>query len=123
MKLGHEVRLIPAKAVRPFVLRNRTDAADAQAIWTALQQPEMRTVAIKSEHQQAILSLHRMRTQLMKFRIMQSNAIRGMLREVGHTLPESFNAMGKAMPDAFAALEGKLPGMLIDTRRELWARV
>jgi transposase len=49
--LGHEVRLIAAKSVRPFVLRNKTDAADARAIWTAVQQPEARFVAIKSEHQ------------------------------------------------------------------------
>jgi len=46
--------LLPAKAVRPFVLRNKTDAADARAIWTAVQQPEMKTVAIKSEFQQCI---------------------------------------------------------------------
>ena len=78
-KLDHEVRLLPAKAVRPFVLRNKTDAADAQAIRTAVQQPEMRTVTVKSEYQQSILALHRMRTQLMKFCVMQSNAICGLL--------------------------------------------
>jgi transposase len=122
-KLGHEVRLLPAKAVRPFVLRNKTDAADAQAIWTAVQQPGMKNVSIKSEHQQAILALHRMRSQLMKFRIMHSNAIRGLLQEFGQTLPESYHAMGKAMATAFAALEGKLPGILIDTLREQWTRV
>ena len=49
-QLGHTVRLLPAKAVRPFVLRNKTDAADARAIWTAVQQPEMKTVAIKTEY-------------------------------------------------------------------------
>lgn len=122
-RLGHEVRLLPARAVRPFVLRNKTDAADAQAIWTAVQQPGMKNVSIKSEHQQAILALHRMRSQLMKFRIMQSNAIRGLLQEFGQTLPESYNALCKAMNSAFSALEGRLPGMLIDTFREQWARV
>lgn len=69
-QLGHTVRLLPAKAVRPFVLRNKTDAADARAIWTAVQQPEMKTVAIKTEYQQSILALHRMRAQLLKFRHM-----------------------------------------------------
>ena len=64
-QLGHTVRLLPAKAVRPFVLRNKTDAADARAIWTAVQQPEMKTVAIKTEYQQSILALHRMRAQLL----------------------------------------------------------
>ena len=59
--LGHEVVLLHAKFIRPFVQTNKTDAADARAIWTAVQQPGMRTVAAKTEEQQAMLSLHRMR--------------------------------------------------------------
>ena len=47
--LGHEVVLLHAKFIRPFVQTNKTDAADARAIWTAAQQPEMRTVAVKTE--------------------------------------------------------------------------
>ena len=54
--------------VRPFVGGNKNDAHDARAIWTAVQQPGVKTVAIKSEEQQAILALHRMRQQLVKFR-------------------------------------------------------
>ena len=69
--LGHEVRLIAAQFVRPYVKRNKTDAADAQAIWEAVQRPEMRFVAVKDEHQQAVLTLHRMREQLVKMRTMQ----------------------------------------------------
>ena len=55
---------MPAKAVRPFVTGNKSDAHDARAIWTAVQQPGVKTVAIKTEEQQAILALHRMRQQL-----------------------------------------------------------
>ena len=69
--LGHEVVLLHAKFIRPFVQTNKTDAADARAIWTAMQQPQMRTVAAKTEDQQAMLSLHRMRVLLVKFRTMQ----------------------------------------------------
>ena len=69
--LGHEAVLLHAKFIRPFVQTNKTDAADARAIWTAVQQPGMRTVAVKSEEQQAVLGLHRVRTQLTKFRTMQ----------------------------------------------------
>ena len=54
--LGHEVVLLHAKFIRPFVQTNKTDAADARAIWTAVQQPGMRTVAAKTEDQQAMLS-------------------------------------------------------------------
>ena len=71
--LGHEVVLLHASFIRPFVLTNKTDAADARAIWTAVTQPGMRTVAVKTEDQQAMLSLHRIRSLLVKFRTMQVN--------------------------------------------------
>ncbi len=57
--LGHAVKLLPAKAVKPFVGGNKSDVHDARAIWTAVQQPEVKAVAVKSEEQQAILALHR----------------------------------------------------------------
>lgn len=69
--LGHQVKLLPAKQVRPFVLCDKTDARDAQAIWVAAQQFHIRAVPVKSQQQQACLALHRMRAQLMKMRIMQ----------------------------------------------------
>jgi transposase len=62
---GHCVRLVSAQFVRPFVKTNKTDAADAQAIWEAVQRPEMRFVALKSKEQQAVLALHRIRQQLI----------------------------------------------------------
>lgn len=70
---SHEVRLISPRKVRPFVQRNKTDSADAQAIWTASHRPGMRFVPVKTEAQQVVLSLHRLRAQLMKTRIMQTN--------------------------------------------------
>lgn len=121
--LGHEVKLLAARSVRPFVLRNKTDAADARAIWTAVQQPEARIVAIKSEHQQTILALHRMREQLMKFRIMQTNALRGILYEFGMVLPSGYPALAKAWPGALATASERLPAMLIVSLQEQWSRV
>jgi transposase len=56
VKLGHEVRLIAAQFVRPFVKTNKTDAADAEGIWEAALRPGMRYVALKSEERQAMLS-------------------------------------------------------------------
>jgi transposase len=52
--LGHEAVLLHASFIRPFVQTNKTDAADAKAIWTAANQPEMRTVAVKTQDQQSI---------------------------------------------------------------------
>ena len=65
-KLGHEVRLVAAQFVRPFVKANKNDAADAAAIWETVQRPDMRFVAVKSEEQRSILALHRMREQSPK---------------------------------------------------------
>ena len=79
--LGHEVRLIHARHVRPFVRGNKNDAADAQAIWSAAQQPDMRWVPLKSEEQQAVLSLHRVRAQWIKVRTQTVNGLRGLLYE------------------------------------------
>ena len=87
-ELGHEVRLLPAKMVRPFVGGNKSDAHDARAIWTAVQQPGVKTVAIKSEEQQANLALHRMRQQLVKFRTAHINGLRGLLTEYGEVMPK-----------------------------------
>lgn len=120
---GHEVRLLASRSVRPFVLRNKTDAADVQAIWTAVQQPGACLVAIKQAKQQTILSLHRIRAQLLKVRIMQSNALRGLLYELGIVLPEGHVRLAKAIPEAFATVENELPSLLLESLREQWARI
>ena len=91
--LGHEVRLIAAQFVRPFVKTNKTDAADAEAIWETAQRPGMRFVALKSEEQQAVLSLHRMRAQLVKIRGMQSYQVRSLLYEFGVVTGQGFAAL------------------------------
>jgi transposase len=75
IKMGHDVKLIPAEFAKAFNIRNKSDAADARAIWLAVQQPG-KPVAVKTETQQAMLALHRMRQQLIKFRTMQVNNLR-----------------------------------------------
>ena len=80
---GHDVRLIPPQYVKPYVKRNKTDAADAEAICEAVTRPSMRFVGIKSVDQQAILVLHRVRDQLVRQRTMVINALRGHMAEFG----------------------------------------
>jgi transposase len=123
VKLGHEVRLLPPKMVRPFVQRNKTDAADAQAIWTAARQPGVRFVALKTEAQQIVLALHRVRAQLMKMRIMQANELRGLLYEFGIVLPEGHSALLKELPAALVQAHEKLPSMLMDSLHEQVRRI
>lgn len=122
-KLGHEVRLVAPQFVRPFVKTNKTDAADAAAIWETVQRPEMRFVAVKSEEQQSILALHRMREQLIKIRTMQVNQIRGLLYEFGADLPQSRQRGLKAVPDALADLEGTVSPMMMETVRQQLKRL
>src|SRR5690606_38887802 len=64
-----------------------------------------------------------MRAQLMKFRIMQTNALRGLLYEFGVVLPQGHTALLKALPETLGALDSQLPAILLDSLREQWARV
>lgn len=115
---GHEARLIAPQFVRPFVKSNKTDAADAQAIWEAVQRPEMRFVSVKSEAQQGVLSLHRMREQLVRIRTMQINQLRGLLYEFGADLPQGRQHAMAQLGAELDRLEGTLPGMVIEAMRQ-----
>jgi len=81
--LGHEVRLMPPHYVKPYVKRNKNDAADAEAICEAVSRPTMRFVAIKTEEQQSVLMVHRTRELLVRQRTMLVNAIRAHMAEFG----------------------------------------
>src|SRR5246500_4215402 len=84
-KLGHKVRLMPAKDVKAYVKRNKNDAADAEAICEAVRRPTMRFVQVKSAEQQGGLMLHRTRDLLMRQRTQVINALRAHLAELGIT--------------------------------------
>ncbi|HEY8385410.1 MAG TPA: IS110 family transposase [Porticoccaceae bacterium] len=120
---GHEVRLIAGQFVRPFVKGNKNDAADAQAIWEAAQRPGMKFVAVKSEAQQSILMLHRMREQLVKFRTMQVNQLRGLLYEFGAVLPQGRKQGLERIPEALASLEDILPSWALEAVRDQLRRI
>src|SRR6202049_4961812 len=82
-KLGHEVRLMPAKDVKAYLKRNKNDAADAEAICEAVRRPAMRFVQIKSAEQQGQLMQHRTRDLVMRQRTQLINALRAHLAELG----------------------------------------
>src|SRR3974390_2694395 len=85
--LGHEVRLMPAQYVKPYVKRGKNDAADAEAICEAVRRPTMRFVAIKSPEQQCAMMLHRVRLGLRRPRTQLSNALRSHMAEFGIVAP------------------------------------
>lgn len=81
--LGHRVRLMPPQYVKPYVKRQKNDAADAEAICEAVARPTMRFVPVKTEDQQAALMLHRTRELLVRQRGMLINSLRAQLAEFG----------------------------------------
>jgi transposase len=83
--LGHEVVLLPPQYVRPYVGRNKNDAADAEAICEAMSRPRMRFVPVKTAEQQAALMLAGTRDGLIARRTQLSNTIRGYAAEFGLT--------------------------------------
>jgi len=101
--LGHEVRLMPASYVKPYVKRGKTDAADAEAICEAVTRPTMRFVPVKSAEQQAVLMLHRTRELLVRQRTMLVNALRGHMAELGVIAPQGISRVA----DLVAVLMGE----------------
>jgi transposase len=108
--LGHTVQLIAPQYVKPFVKRNKNDAADAEAICEAMTRPNMPAVPIKNASQQAILSVHRARQGFVKARTAQANQIRGLLAEYGITIPQGIGHIGKCVPEILEDGGNDLPG-------------
>ena len=111
--LGHDVRLIPASYVRPYVKRQKNDAADAEAICEALTRPSMRFVPVKSPDQQSVLVLHRTRDLLVRQRTSLINALRGHLAEFGIIAPVGAKRLPELLTE-LGAREGSVPDLLLD---------
>lgn len=87
-KMGHTVKIMAPKFVKPYIKSNKNDANDAAGIAEAVTRPDMRFVAVKSIEQQDVLLLHRARELVMKQKIASMNQIRGLLIEFGIVIPK-----------------------------------
>jgi len=138
--LGHEVKLIPPQFVKPYVKRNKNDAADAEALCEAMSRPTMRFVPVKTAEQQAALMLVGVRERLVRNRTQLSNAIRGYAAEFGLTAAKGLCRIEQllervtmdetlpALARELFGLQGKEYGQLqarleeIETRLMAWHR-
>jgi len=124
--LGHDVRLIPAQYVKPFLKGHKNDYRDAEAIAEAVQRPTMHFVSIKTPEQMDLLALHRVRSRLVSQRTGVINQIRAFLIERGITVRQGPAPLRKAMPEILSSTSGVLsPRMiyLIVDLTEDWRRL
>ena len=92
-KLGHDVRLMPAKDVKAYVKRNKNDSVDAAACCEAVRRPTVRTVPVKTPEQQAQLMQHRVRDLLVRQRTQAINALRSHLAELGIVAAQGYDGL------------------------------
>jgi transposase len=109
---GHRVVLLPPHAVRPYVLRNKTDGADAKALLEAMRNEAIRPVPVKSVDQQVIGALHRLRSTWMATRTARLNTLRGLLRELGVAIPVGARQVVPVVHGLVGDAESGLPDAL-----------
>jgi transposase len=107
--LGHRVRLMPPAYVRPYVKRQKNDAADAEAICEAVTRANMRFVATKTPEQQSCLMLHRTRHLFIRQQTAVINAIRAHLAEFGMVAPVGRNGVEQLLAIAADLNDERLP--------------
>lgn len=123
IKRGHTVRLIAPQFVTPYVKSQKNDANDAAAICEAVSRPSMRFVAVKTEEQQDIQAVHRVRSELVKQRTAKVNQIRGLLGERGIAVGQRVAVLRKKLPelleDADNTLSDRFRRLLYGLREDL----
>lgn len=121
--MGHAVRLLPPRDVRPYVRRNKTDRADAAGLVEAARCEQIAAVPVKSPRQQSLQAQHRVREQLKAQRTATINLVRGLLREFGITVPAGAAKVPAAVRDAIEDGENELPMPLRATLAEALQRI
>ena len=109
LEQGHDVKLMPPKYVKPFVKRDKTDSKDAEACAEACLRPTMRFVAVKSEAQLSMQSLHRYRSRLVGNSTQLINQARGFLLERGLAVPQGKHRFAARLPEILEDGDNGLP--------------
>jgi len=121
--MGHNVKLLPAQYVRPFVKSQKNDFNDALAISEAVVMPTMRFVPVRSGEQMDVQALHRARDRMLQQRLALTNQIRGLLLDRGIEIAQGYYALRTVVPDLLADDQGELTPMMRDVGRvmvQMW---
>ena len=108
-KIGHDVRLMPAKDVKAYVKRNKNDSVDAAACCEAVRRPTVRTVPVKTREQQAQLMQHRVRDLLVRQRTQAVNALRSHLAELGIVAAQGYDGVKALLSVVADTSDARLP--------------
>jgi transposase len=108
IKLGHDARMMPPGYVKPYIRRQKNDAADAAAICEAVTRPSMRFVGVRSRENQAVLMRHKAREMLVSQRTQLLNGLRGHLTEVGVIAPQGLRCV-RELAELIEACDETIP--------------
>lgn len=120
---GHEVKIIPAKAVAPFRQGHKTDSNDALAVAEAASRPNVKLAPMKSVEQQGLQAIQRSRELLVQERTGLSNHIRGLLMEFGIVIPQGYSALHSRLPEILEDGDNELPDVYRPTLSLLYGRL
>jgi transposase len=120
-KLGHSVKLMNPKYVKPYVKTNKDDRADAAAIAEAATRASVRALPVKQAWQQDLQSVHRVRTQLMRERVAVGNQIRGLLAEYGIVLAQGATALKRGLLQILEDAQNGLSALMRQLLSERYA--
>lgn len=120
---GHDIKIIPAKAIVPFRQGHKTDENDALAIAEAARRPNIKEAPYKTQEQQGLQSIQRSRELLVQERTALSNHLRGLLMEFGVVIPRGFTALHEHLPLVLEDGENELPDFYRPTLHRLFVRL
>jgi transposase len=120
---GHQVKIIPAKAVFPFRQGHKTDENDALAVAEAASRPNVKLAPLKTIEQQGMQAVQRSRELLVHERVSLSNHLRGLLMEFGIVIPQGFASLYRLLPEVLEDGENELPDLYRPTLNLLYGRL
>lgn len=119
---GHEIKIIPAKAIVPFRQGHKTDENDALAVAEAARRPGIKVAPYKTIEQQGLQAIQRSREHLVQERTALSNHLRGLLLEFGVVIPQGFASLTRTVPEILEDGDNELPDLYRATLHRLYTR-